>query len=201
MIAKVIFLDIDGVLNDHVPRDNGYCGMQMEFVHELNRILAAVPDAQLVISSAWRYMVIRGEMTLKGFEFLLVSHGVNCLGRVHGVTDPDDDVPPEKHEPPFDKAWWSAFGMEQRPKQIHRYVAAHGIDRYVILEDLPLFCDNHIYTVSGEFGRQVLGLKSWDANNAISILNPPPPEDQKKVVDLMDALKKSLEESKKKVKL
>lgn len=34
-------------------------------------------------------MVIGSRMDLKGFEYLLLTHGVNCEGRIIGHTDAD----------------------------------------------------------------------------------------------------------------
>lgn len=89
---KVIFLDIDGVLNDHTQMENHYCGTKYECVQQFNRILDAVPEAKIVISSAWRYMILRGDVTLKGFEMLLLTHGVKCHERVIGHT-----IDPPRH--------------------------------------------------------------------------------------------------------
>lgn len=68
---KILFLDIDGVLNNHEKLESGYCGISQPQAHHLNLILDTFPDLKLVISSAWRYMTFRGDMTLRGFEMLL----------------------------------------------------------------------------------------------------------------------------------
>jgi hypothetical protein len=65
---KIIFLDIDGVLNRHILQNNGYCGIEQPHVQALNYILAKVPEAKIVVSSAWRYMVHQQAMTLKGLS-------------------------------------------------------------------------------------------------------------------------------------
>lgn len=90
-IKKILFLDIDGVLNAHRQLPSGYCGIDRAKAEWLNAVLYFVPDAKLVISSAWRYMMLRGDMTLKGFEYLLLVHGVNCRERLHGYTEADPD--------------------------------------------------------------------------------------------------------------
>jgi hypothetical protein len=41
MSGKLIFLDCDGVLNDHKQHANGYCGTTRRCVQNLNRILRA----------------------------------------------------------------------------------------------------------------------------------------------------------------
>jgi hypothetical protein len=89
---RLIFLDIDGVLNDHRLQDNGYCGLKPSCVANFNLLLAELPDLQIVITSAWRYMVLNKAMTLKGFEYMLLVGGVNCEGRIHGHTRSDEEI-------------------------------------------------------------------------------------------------------------
>lgn len=86
---KVIFLDIDGVLNRHQQHENGYCGTDPECVRHFNRLLANAPDWKIVISSAWRYLILNGAMTLKGFESMLLTHGLNVKDRIAGRTRAD----------------------------------------------------------------------------------------------------------------
>jgi len=74
--TKVLFLDIDGVLNGHEydPCAES-CKIKPECVKQLNRIIERT-DAAIVLSSAWRYMVLNGAMTLSGFSYMLRTHGV-----------------------------------------------------------------------------------------------------------------------------
>lgn len=44
MIMKLLFLDIDGVLNDHSKFSNNYCGIKQECVDNLNIILDKYKD-------------------------------------------------------------------------------------------------------------------------------------------------------------
>lgn len=76
MKTKILLLDIDGVLNDHSKHPNGYCGINPVLVSGLNRIVAAT-SCHIVIVSAWRYMILGGQMTLKGFQYLLAIHGAS----------------------------------------------------------------------------------------------------------------------------
>ena len=133
---RVIFLDIDGVLNSHKRLASGYCGIQQENAIHLNAILDALPDVQLVISSAWRYSILRGEMTIKGFEHMLLVHGIKCLNRIHGHTVSDGSVVEEPDH--FDVEAWKVVGLYGRTQQILRYAELHGIERYVVLDDLDL---------------------------------------------------------------
>ena len=91
--GAVLFLDIDGVLNGHERDGRGYCRIQAGPVVHLNRILAET-EARLVISSSWRYMVHSGAMTLEGFSYMLITHGIGCHGRLAGVTCRDEEAGP-----------------------------------------------------------------------------------------------------------
>jgi hypothetical protein len=79
----------------------------------LNDIVTATLSS-VVVSSAWRYMILNGAMTVKGFEYLLAIHGF--IGKVVGHTCSDEDV-------------------DDRAEQIRRYVAEHGIRRWVAIDD------------------------------------------------------------------
>jgi hypothetical protein len=146
--VKIIFLDIDGVLNDHSPMCNGYCGIEPLRVAFLNRILHAVPDAKIVVHSAWRYLLYEGNLPIRFFENLLLTHGVDCFGRLHGRT---------RWDGPGD-------GFLDRAAQIREYVAEHGVERFAVLDDLELPIENFVRTDSN------VGLTGTDADRAIAIL-------------------------------
>lgn len=147
---KIIFLDIDGVLNDHSPMCNGYCGIKAECVEQLNRILATAPDAKIVVHSAWRYLLYDGDLPIRFFENLLLSHGVDCLNRLHGRT-----------------RWDSVGGHEaDRVSQIREYVIDHGVECFAVLDDLDLQMENFVRTDGSR------GLTRDDADRAICILCP-----------------------------
>jgi hypothetical protein len=144
---RLIFLDIDGVLNDHAKLPSQYCGINLDRAKLLNGLLEEVPDAMLVISSAWRYLIYEGNMTLKGFEYLLMVHGVCCHERIHGITERDPAVTPHT----LDVEAWRKNGIAWRAEQIRCYVAQHKPERYVVLDDLPLMVDNFVQT-DGKIG-------------------------------------------------
>lgn len=131
---RLLFLDIDGVLNDHTAYANGYCGIQADKVVHLNAILEAVPDLKIVLSSAWRYTL----GTVGSIETLLCCHGVNCGKRVHGLTEPDEKT----HGGPMpdfgDRQAWSEIGIRLRAMQIRKYVASVNNGNWVAIDDLPL---------------------------------------------------------------
>jgi hypothetical protein len=144
---KVVYLDLDGVLNDHKPNPNGYNSLKRECVEEFNRILEEVPDLRIVISSAWRYMHPEA-MTLKGFEYLLLTHGIDCKDRGLGFTKKDEEIP-------------------TRGGQIVDYIKQlPTMTNYVILDDMAFdFAEmglkNFIQTNSD------MGLTWYDAERAI----------------------------------
>lgn len=89
---KVLFLDIDGVLNGHDWDDEAMsCNVRRECVKRLNRVVAET-GCRVVLSSAWRYIVHGGDMTLRGFGYMLRTHGLvaDRAGRLFvGLTDED----------------------------------------------------------------------------------------------------------------
>ncbi len=112
----LIFLDIDGVLNPHnyIDGDVKSTVIQQDNVRVLNEILRRA-DAEIVLSSAWRYM-IPDAVTLKGFEYLLRSHGVAADQRLIGYTCRDKAVP-------------------KRGDQIARWLWTNGSRPYVVIDD------------------------------------------------------------------
>lgn len=177
---RVLFLDIDGVLNDHGPQSNGYCGIQSDKVEHLNRILRECPDVEIVVSSAWRYCVLNGWCTLDGLEHLLLTHGVACKGRVLSVTGPDaEKFDPAHHAAPFDPEYWKARGLRWRVEQIREWVDDRGdVEIFVVLDDLPLDMPELVCT-SEIWGRSVstgiiactVGLTAEHATEAIRRLS------------------------------
>lgn len=148
---KIIFLDVDGVLNDHSKQSNGYCGIKKECVENLNLILNAIPDINIVISSAWRYM-IPNSMTLQGFEYMLLVSGINCAGRLFGYTRRD-----------------SITENDDRGDQIKDFLKENPtIEKYLIIDDMTFNYESlnliHYTTHSKR------GLTFEDADNIIHYL-------------------------------
>ena len=158
----IIFLDIDGVLNDHCALPSKYCGTKRECVLNFNAVLDAVPDAKIVVSSAWRYMILRGDVTLRGFEMLLLTHGVKCDGRIIGHTEADGKIEDEPSH--FHPQAWSVAGLRWRKEQIYRWVKSSEIARFVVVDDLDLGMPEQV-KIDGETGMTIL-----DADEVISRL-------------------------------
>ncbi len=80
---KIIFLDIDGVLaTGEVLSPAGFWAFTPRCVANLQRILAAVPAAELVISSSWR------KETVQATKAHLLEEGLSSdlVDRITGIT-------------------------------------------------------------------------------------------------------------------
>lgn len=152
---KVLFLDVDGVLNDHKQLPSGYCTIHPACMGWLNFIIRHT-DCKLVLTSAWRYMILSGDMTLKGFEYMMVTHGLTkqkeSLFVGHTVSDEE---------------------VSKRENQIFNYIHYHRgmVDKWAIADDLPLefllpqYQKRFVKTASH------LGLTYDNACDLVSILN------------------------------
>jgi Swiss Army Knife RNA repair-like protein len=132
-MPPILFLDIDGVLNDHQFCPNALSGqIQRDKVLLLNAVLK-VTGANVVLSSAWRYLVYRGEATVAGLDWLLRSHGM-FAGRLIGITPPDS-ITREAYS--GDPSTWPV--VNERGGQVESWLAAHAQgSAYVVLDDLDL---------------------------------------------------------------
>lgn len=124
---RVIFLDIDGVLNDHKPviDGTGWCGIDRDKATLLNDLLYDC-GAKIVISSAWRYMIEPETMGIRGFEYMLITHGADAYGRIVGVTPRDEAV--------------GGRSEGGRLAQIFHWLKEHlaEVESYVVLDDMDL---------------------------------------------------------------
>lgn len=149
---------MDGVMNDHVPMENTYCGVSPACVRRLNRLLDEFDDLRIVVSSAWRYMVFAGDMSVRGFEEMLLTHGVCCYGRVFGTTAADEDY---WSSPPSTEDY---ADLTVRKRQIEDHVREHKPASYVVLDDMALNMDRFVRTDG------LKGLQDQDVDAAIEIL-------------------------------
>lgn len=158
-----IFLDIDGVLNDHSRLNNGFSTINQENVSKLNYIFSRIPNLQLVISSAWRYIILNNHMSLIGFEIMLLTYGINCHNRVVGHTrkdlsDGDYSSDGESYQ----------RGLQERVNQINDFIEYHKLTNYIILDDLTLpFISNRDRFIQTN---PATGMTLEDADNAIKLL-------------------------------
>lgn len=129
---RLIFLDVDGVLNTHEPLcPHALCGQIHDDKAALLKRVILEADAKIVLSSAWRYIVHRGEMNLAGINWLFRSHGLpNCIV---GITRMDT----------MQREVWD--GSKPRPvenergEQIHDWRKENGhTGSYAVVDDLDL---------------------------------------------------------------
>jgi len=147
----IMFLDVDGVLNAMGPDDRGRIttAFRRECIDALNLILAT--ECRIVLSSAWRYQILNGDMTANGFEIMLHSHGATpMMGRIIGNTCADEDC-------------------AGRGLQIDRWIRSNeGERRYVVIDDEDdqiSMCDHPLIRTDSR-----VGLTEVNARAAIEIL-------------------------------
>jgi hypothetical protein len=148
-IRKLIFLDIDGVLNGHHVYDWSETPKPLihrECMIELNKIILAT-GARCVLSSSWRYMVHAGSMTVRGFSNMLRTHGFR--GEIIDVTVRDGD------------------SFQDRHLQISAWLSGReGVGKYVVLDDDEDAEGSHPFIKTD--GRT--GLTPQDTERAIEML-------------------------------
>lgn len=166
---KVLFLDIDGVLNTHDFCPRAMCGpIHREKVTLLNHVLDTT-GAHVVLSSAWRYLVYRGEMNLKGLGWLLRSHGLRD-DRLVGITREDTMVErsgewngstpwPQANERGEQIADWLRLSLGQ---------VGVSIARYAVVDDLDLGISEAGHPFVDTDGS--VGLTDWEADRLIELL-------------------------------
>jgi hypothetical protein len=128
---KILFLDIDGVLNGHHKHPKSpYTKIIPTCVGRLNEVLLAT-HASIVVSSAWRYLMIRPRkgksrkafMTVNGFRAMLHTHGLRVFATgvdLIGHTCSDEEIP-------------------ERGGQILAWLEANpGVKRWAVVDDDPM---------------------------------------------------------------
>lgn len=97
-------------------------------------------------------------MTLRGFEAMLLTHGVDCYSRVHGITAPDEKYWPEV--PTID----DYADLTVRARQIQEYVQQYSPQSFVVFDDLDLPVENLVKT------DPQIGLEQKHIDSALAIL-------------------------------
>lgn len=170
MTKKIIFLDYDGVLNDHRPLSNGYSQLKEKCVKELCRILDECPDVNIIISSAWRYMMLGDTPAIneRGMEYLLCLFGApynSIHNRIIGKTISDEEMCKKlglmTDDAELDYEFLKNNGCLLRREQI-LYSAQKA--KFVVLDDLNLEMPELIQTDGN------VGLTKALANKVINLL-------------------------------
>jgi hypothetical protein len=161
---KLIFLDIDGVLNRHDWNPLAMSNtIDRERMERLNRIIIET-DALIVITSAWRYHYYRGEMSFVGLDWLLRTHGLAAgteeRPRVLGITRQDTMIEGKPKE-------------NERGQQIADFLNALMFrGPYVVIDDMELGIPEagHPFVKIDD----AVGITDADADLAIGLLNARP---------------------------
>jgi hypothetical protein len=165
----LLFLDIDGVLNDRTWLiDAKSFSVTPKCIPPFNRILKAInPD--VVLTSAWRYMILWGAMTVKGFEYLLRSHGVSCDIRIVGALSQNEHCYHCRHVTINDTLFCEHCCLsEKRGHLIDLWLRGKPKCRYLVIDDKPLDILEYRHPLLLTDGK--VGLTEVDAANAISTL-------------------------------
>ena len=160
---RVLFLDIDGVLNAHEPLcPHVMCGQIHDDKAALLKSVLLETEAKIVLSSAWRYLVLRGEMNLIGINWLFRSHGL-----------PNQSIIDITRADTMQRETWDGSQpwpvVDERGKQIADWLEHNpGIDGYAVIDDLDLGI-----TVAGHPFVQTdgnIGMTAFDGARLIQLL-------------------------------
>lgn len=178
---KLLIADFDGVLNNHQLDLDVMCGdIDPSKVRLLNKVLKET-GAFLVVSSAWRYLVHRGEMNLQGFDWLLRSHGI-LANRFIGITRRDHHRVTEH----WDGRIESWIPDDERGQQIADFLTGNGhynelgiercfpfrpTDTYAVIDDMDLGISAAGHPFVKTDGTH--GMAFDDAKTLIALLNNP----------------------------
>jgi hypothetical protein len=167
MMEKFIFLDVDGVLNDHTKHPNGYCGIRPECMYHLNRIVAET-EARLVISSAWRYM-LNSAMSVDGFRYMLMTYGLDESVHISGKTAIDELCPHRGEQISLWVADYTKFTGDYPPY----VVIDDGSDEPPRHPETMTLSESLALCQAGQWVKTTsnIGLTDADADRAIAILN------------------------------
>lgn len=165
MSAPVLFLDVDGVLNGHSDYAPHRALIRPACAERLQRVLDETA-AVVVISSAWRYQVLLGAVTLRGFEYMLRSHGI--IANVVGTTGRDAADTQQEFN--------GHTGQGERVTQIRAWLAAHPGAfplgrRWAVVDDAKLSLADPSLPIVETDG--AVGLTDADADRLIALLKPP----------------------------
>lgn len=158
-IVVIIFLDIDGVLNNNVPYQDSKPSYNESCIHALQK-LCKLTGARIILHSGWRRFLDDNmdtqEPKMQEILDILLQYGLKISDKTSLSATTPEIIATRR----FSKA---------KPKEIAEYVKEHGITRYVILDDLHLKgcgIDRHCYKVNSS-----RGLTEQDIPEILNILH------------------------------
>ncbi len=161
----ILFLDIDGVLNDHTwhqPADS--TTIDKPCMDRLNKIIAET-GCQIVLSTAWRYMIHNKAMAPIGFYQMLRTHGLDKKAEIIGLTHPDE-VSRDGYTP----ADGFAHPQSTRGFQIKNWVEKFGKNRHYVIVDDNDFEISQLHGTAFVQTQSDIGMTDDDMNRIIEKL-------------------------------
>lgn len=155
---RVIFLDIDGVLNNNDDLRRRMLNNEKwpeghltpECILNLNKILDSFDDVSIVLSSSWR-----DQIPIPDLEKCLVDKGFTHSGKIIGKTVR------------LPQSYFSTY-VSIRQREIEKWVKENSVAKYVILEDAEPMFEYEEFTVRTD---ETTGLTLEDVDKAIKILS------------------------------
>jgi len=182
----ILFLDIDGVLapyrhDDPEPAERPFISYGRNriipaAINELNRIVRDT-RCSIVLTSAWRYLIFSGHMTIAGFTIMLRSHGAYEQVNIVGILAPEEQCPACGAIDPNPHDWRNGAHVcpacrqvANRGAQVSAWLKANGtgVGRYHVIDDRDDGIAAAGHPLTRTSGR--LGLLREDANQVIAAL-------------------------------
>ncbi len=168
MGMHLIFLDVDGVLNNDYTLDRcgQYIGIDDKYVANLRKIVDSIEDCRIILSSTWRLGLTRRKEQLEGHVDYLNNKLAKQGLEIYDVTP--------------DLGWYHKC----RGEEIHRWLEEHrdlDIESWVVLDDecFPDFQEYGIWQhwVSTDYYSPNGGLNDDKVEEAIRVLKGGVPSD------------------------
>jgi ribosomal protein L31 len=126
-----------------------YCGIHRDKIELINQIVERT-GCKIVISSAWRYIILGGDMTMLGFEYMLMTHGFAHRFTIIDRTECDELI-------------------ETRGMQIRHWLLNNRAEKYVVVDDVDLDITSRSHPFVQTDGQ--VGLVQADVDKIVAILN------------------------------
>lgn len=160
---KVIFLDIDGVLNGEYSNIYKKQDFDLDYKKaQLIKYLVRKTGAKIVLSSSWKYNW-KNTLRKKRLLSFFARNGLKLY-----------DVTPDINDDDYEIIYAGKAIYEKdfsRGKEIKNYIQKHNITQYVIFDDIIDMGDDlreHLITTKFYYGN---GVSKKDIKKALKVLN------------------------------